>query len=216
MAGLVGAGRTDVAEAIFGIETPTSGTISVSGKQISVRNPKEAMAEGLALVPEDRQHHGLLLPVSISENASLAILRSLTKGGLVNKGKIDENAENYRGKLKIALRDIHQPVKDLSGGNQQKVVLSKWLLTQPKVLILDEPTRGIDIGAKAEVHRLMRELADSGIAILMISSDLQEVLTISDRVLVMREGRLVTSLALGEATEESVMLAATGQVAHAG
>jgi ABC-type sugar transport system ATPase subunit len=215
MAGLVGAGRTDVAEAIFGITTPTAGTISIYGKEITVRNPKEAMAEGLALVPEDRQHHGLLLPVSIAENASLAILRSLTKVGMVQKNKVTENAETYRGKLKIALHDVNQAVKDLSGGNQQKVVLSKWLLTEPKVLILDEPTRGIDIGAKAEVHRLMRELADSGLAILMISSDLQEVLTVSDRVLVMREGQLVKNLALGEATEESVMLAATGQVAHA-
>jgi len=215
MAGLVGAGRTDVAEAIFGITTPTAGTISIYGKEITVRNPKEAMAEGLALVPEDRQHHGLLLPVSIAENASLAILRSLTKVGMVQKNKITENAETYRGKLKIALHDVNQAVKDLSGGNQQKVVLSKWLLTEPKVLILDEPTRGIDIGAKAEVHRLMRELADSGLAILMISSDLQEVLTVSDRVLVMREGQLVKNLALGDATEESVMLAATGQVANA-
>jgi rhamnose transport system ATP-binding protein len=113
------------------------------------------------------------------------------------------------------LRDIGQPVRDLSGGNQQKVVLSKWLMTQPKVLILDEPTRGVDVGAKAEVHRLMRELADAGLAILMISSDLQEVLTVSERVLVMREGRLVRSFEPGEATQESVMLAATGQEAHA-
>jgi len=215
MAGLVGAGRTDVACSIFGINPPTSGEVKVDGKVVQIRSPKQAMTEGLALVPEDRQHHGLLLPISIAENASLAILRSLTRGGIIQSKKIGDNAETYRAKLKIALRDVNQPVKDLSGGNQQKVVLSKWLLTQPKVLILDEPTRGIDIGAKAEVHRLMRELADSGLAILMISSDLQEVLTISDRVLVMREGQLVKNLKPGEATEESVMLAATGQVAHA-
>jgi len=214
MAGLVGAGRTDVARAIFGITSPSHGEILVDGQPVKIQGPKQAMASGLALVPEDRQHHGLLLPVSIAENACLAILRSLTKAGWVQSQKIDENAKKYASKLKIVLRDVHQPVKDLSGGNQQKVVLSKWLLTQPKVLILDEPTRGIDVGAKAEVHRLMRELADGGLGILMVSSDLQEVLTISDRVLVMREGRLVKGFEPGEATQENVMLAATGQVAH--
>jgi rhamnose transport system ATP-binding protein len=173
------------------------------------------MTEGLALVPDDRQHHGLLMPVSIAENACLAILRSLAKAGWVNKKQIEERSSEYAKKLKIAMRDVHQPVRDLSGGNQQKVVLSKWLMTQPKVLILDEPTRGIDVGAKAEVHRLMRELADAGLAILMISSDLQEVLSVSERVLVMREGKLVRTFAPGEATQETVMLAATGQEAHA-
>jgi rhamnose transport system ATP-binding protein len=142
-------------------------------------------------------------------------LRSLTTAGWVNRREIQTRATEYVGKLRIALRDIRQPVSDLSGGNQQKVVLSKWLMTQPKILILDEPTRGVDVGAKAEVHRLMRELADAGLAILMISSDLQEVLTVSERVLVMREGRLVRSFESGEATQESVMLAATGQEAHA-
>ncbi|MDR3689597.1 MAG: sugar ABC transporter ATP-binding protein [Fimbriimonas sp.] len=215
MAGLVGAGRTDVARAIFGITKPSAGEILVDGKPVQIQGPKQAMAAGLALVPEDRQHHGLLLPVSIAENASLAILRSLTKGGWVQSKRIDENAKSYGKKLNIVMRSVDQPVKDLSGGNQQKVVLSKWLASQPKVLILDEPTRGIDVGAKAEVHRLMRELADEGLAILMISSDLQEVLTISDRVVVMREGRLVKAFEPNEATQENVMLAATGQEAHA-
>jgi ABC-type sugar transport system ATPase subunit len=133
----------------------------------------------------------------------------------VNRSAIETRAKEYVSKLRVVSRDVHQPVQDLSGGNQQKVVLSKWLMTQPKVLILDEPTRGIDVGAKAEVHRLMRELADSGLAILMISSDLNEVLTISERVLVMREGRLVKNFEPGQATQESIMLAATGQEAHA-
>ena len=215
MAGLVGAGRTDVARAIFGITQPTGGSVRIGGQVAKITNPKSAMSEGLALVPEDRQHHGLLMPMSIAENACLAILRSLTKVGWVNNKKIESKSVEYAGKLKVAMRNVHQPVRDLSGGNQQKVVLSKWLMTQPKVLILDEPTRGIDVGAKAEVHRLMRELADSGLAILMISSDLQEVLSISERVLVMKEGRLVKSFEPGEATQETVMLAATGQEAHA-
>jgi len=215
MAGLVGAGRTDVARAIFGITRPTAGSIRIEGREVTIRNPKEAMSEGLALVPEDRQHHGLLMPVSVADNACLAILRSLARAGWVNRSEIESRSKEYVGKLRIALRDVHQPVRDLSGGNQQKVVLSKWLMTQPKVLILDEPTRGVDVGAKAEVHRLMRELADSGLAILMISSDLQEVLTVSERVLVMREGRLVRSFNPGEATQETIMLAATGQEAHA-
>ncbi len=215
MAGLVGAGRTEVARAIFGITPPTSGEILIQNSACDINNPRQAMQAGLALVPEDRQHHGLLLPSSIAENASLAILRSLTKGGLVSGKQIESNAEEYKSKLQIALRSVGQPVKDLSGGNQQKVVLSKWLLTQPKVLILDEPTRGVDVGAKAEVHRLMRELAETGLGILMISSDLQEVLSVSDRILVMREGRVVREFQAQEATQENVMLAATGQEAHA-
>jgi len=215
MAGLVGAGRTDVARAIFGITQPSAGSVRINGAAVKIGNPKEAMSNGLALVPEDRQHHGLLMPTSIAENACLAILRSLSKAGWVNRREIVRRATEYVGKLRIASRDVNQPVRDLSGGNQQKVVLSKWLMTEPKVLILDEPTRGVDVGAKAEVHRLMRELADSGLAILMISSDLQEVLSISERVLVMREGHLVRTFEVGEATQENVMLAATGQEAHA-
>jgi rhamnose transport system ATP-binding protein len=215
IAGLVGAGRTDVVRAIFGITRPTAGEVRICGSLAKIASPKDAMAHGLALVPEDRQHHGLLTPASVADNACLAILRSLAKAGWVNRREIAKRANEYVGKLRIVLRDIEQPVQDLSGGNQQKVVLSKWLMTQPKVLILDEPTRGVDVGAKAEVHRLMRELADSGLAILMISSDLQEVLTVSERVLVMREGRLVRSFAPGDATQETIMLAATGQEAHA-
>lgn len=198
MAGLVGAGRTDVARAIFGITQATSGCVRIGGVTAKIGNPREAMAQGLALVPEDRQHHGLLMPVSICDNACLAILRSLSKAGWVNRRAISARSTDYVGKLRIALRDVSQPVRDLSGGNQQKVVLSKWLMTEPKVLILDEPTRGVDVGAKAEVHRLMRELADAGLAILMISSDLQEVMTVSERILVMREGRLVRSFEPGQ------------------
>ena len=215
MAGLVGAGRTDVARAIFGITHKTGGAVFIDGVEVNARNPQDAMKHGFALVPEDRQHHGLLMPISICENACLAVLRGMTKTALIDRKAIRARSQEYVGKLRIALRDVDQSVRDLSGGNQQKVVLSKWLMTEPKVLILDEPTRGVDVGAKAEVHRLMRELADGGLAILMISSDLQEVLTVSERILVMREGRLVRTFEPGEATQETIMLAATGQEAHA-
>ena len=215
MAGLVGAGRTDVARAVFGITKPTAGSIKVSGEPVQISSPKQAMSHGLALVPEDRQHDGLLMPTSIAENSCLVILRSLSKLGWVKNKLIEKRAKEYASRLQIAHRDVHQPVRDLSGGNQQKVVLAKWLMTEPKVLILDEPTRGVDVGAKAEVHRLMRELADAGLAILMISSDLSEVLAVSERVLVMRAGRLVKSFEPGEASQESIMLAATTGEAHA-
>jgi len=215
LAGLVGAGRTDVCRAIFGISRPHAGRIEVGGREVRIRNPREAMARGLAMVPEDRQHEGLLMPMSISQNGSLAFLRRLAKGGWLREGKERATAQEYAQRLRLAHRSVTQPVRELSGGNQQKVVLAKWLVTQPKVLILDEPTRGVDVGAKDEVHRLMRDLVGQGLAILMVSSDLPEVLDLSDCVLVMREGRLVGRFDRADATPESVMLAATGQVANA-
>jgi rhamnose transport system ATP-binding protein len=207
LAGLVGAGRTDVCRAIFGTEPRAGGVIRVNGREVRIRSPREAMRHGLAMVPEDRQHEGLLLPQSISDNATLPISRR----GWRRFGKERELAKSFADRLRTAYRSVEQPVRELSGGNQQKIVLGKWLMTEPKILILDEPTRGVDVGAKEEVHRQILALADEGMAILMVSSDLPELLALSDRVLVMRGGRLVESLTAGEASPERVMLAATGQ-----
>ncbi|MCX6381394.1 MAG: ATP-binding cassette domain-containing protein, partial [Armatimonadetes bacterium] len=210
MAGLVGAGRTEVATAIFGVAPAESGTIKVDGQPATIRNPQQALKLGLAYVPEDRQKHGLLLPAPIAHNVTLPQLRAFSKMGFVDRKRESAAATEITTRLKLrGSRGVQQTVGELSGGNQQKVSLSKWLLTQPKVLILDEPTRGIDVGAKAEVHRLMTELAQQGMAILMISSDLPEVLAMSDRVLVLREGRLTGTYSHEEATQEKIMTSAT-------
>ena len=211
LAGLVGAGRTEVARAIFGIEKVDAGEILVGGEAIQNNRPREAMAKGVALVPEDRQHHGVLMPMSVWQNATLAIVDRLAKFGWRQDAAARDVARGEVNRLNVKLRDIGQPIRELSGGNQQKVVLSKWLATKPKVMLLDEPTRGIDIGAKAEVHRLIAELAAAGMAVLMISSDLPEVLAMSDRILVMREGRIVAEFGRQDATAERVIAAATGQ-----
>ena len=206
LAGLVGSGRTEVCEAIFGVTRRDSGTVEVAGEAVRFRDPRDAMAKGLAMVPEDRQHHGLLLPMSIATNATLPSLQ----GAWLRPRQERSVAESMTRRLRTALRSVSQPVRELSGGNQQKVVLAKWLLTEPRILILDEPTRGVDVGAKEEVHRLIRELFEAGLAILMVSSDLSEVLDLSDRVLVMREGRLTGEFRRDEVTPERVMAAATG------
>ncbi|HEX8464481.1 MAG TPA: sugar ABC transporter ATP-binding protein [Abditibacterium sp.] len=212
MAGLVGAGRTEVCEAIFGVTRPDSGAVFVDEKPVSIASPQAAVKLGLAYVPEDRQKHGLLLPIPIAQNITLPVLRQMAKGGWIERKRESTVAKEYTEKLHLrAARDVNQVVGELSGGNQQKVVLAKWLLSQPRVLILDEPTRGIDIGAKAEVHRLMGELAGQGLAILMVSSELPEILAMSDRVLVMREGKLSGQFPRGDATQEKIMMAATGQ-----
>ena len=209
LAGLVGAGRTEVCEAIFGVTRPDSGTVEIGGEAMGFRTPRDAVARGLAMVPEDRQHHGLLLPLSIAQNATLPTLR----GVWLKPREERSRTERLTTRLRTALRSVAQPVRELSGGNQQKVVLAKWLMAEPKILILDEPTRGVDVGAKEEVHRLIRELVEAGLAILMVSSDLTEILDLSDRVLVMREGRLVGEFDRERATPESVMAAATGAYA---
>ena len=212
LAGLVGAGRTDVAKALFGMQEIDGGTIRIAGKEISIRMPSDAMSHGMIYLPEDRQHQGLLMPMSVSVNATLPVV-----GRLARHGWLQEKAEraatlDYVEQLRIVLRDVAQPVRELSGGNQQKVVIAKWMMVKPQIMILDEPTRGIDIGAKSEVHRLMNELVAQGIAILMISSELPEILAMSDRVLVMREGRLTGHFQRAEATAERIMAAATGQL----
>jgi ABC-type sugar transport system ATPase subunit len=215
LAGLVGAGRTDVCRAIFGVERASSGVVEIGGKPTRIRHPQDAMAQGLAMVPEDRQHEGLLMPMTIGENGRLAALRALSRRGWRQDRAADEAVEGYLRRLQTSFRSAKQPVRELSGGNQQKVVLAKWLLTEPKVLILDEPTRGVDVGAKAEIHALIQGLVADGLAILLVSSDLPELLDLCDRVLVMREGRIVGEFDRASATPERVMFAATGQEANA-
>jgi rhamnose transport system ATP-binding protein len=209
LAGLVGAGRTDVACAIFGVEPATSGTIRVDGQPAAITSPQQALALGIAYVPEDRQHHGLVLPMSISSNITLPILKRFVKRVFINEREESAASIDAAEKLEVKCSGTWQKARELSGGNQQKVVLAKWLETEPRILILDEPTRGIDVGTKAAVHALMSELASQGLAILMISSELPEVLGMSDRILVMREGRLVAEISRAEATQAMVMLAAT-------
>lgn len=212
MAGLVGAGRTDVARAIFGIAPATSGTIKINGQPVHITSPQQAMRLGLAYVPEDRQYHGLVLPMAICDNITLPILAEFAHAGWMDYGKERQNARQAALKLEVKAAGIWQKARELSGGNQQKVVLAKWLNTQPRILILDEPTRGIDVGTKAAVHGLMSQLAGQGMAILMISSELPEVLGMSDRILVMREGHLTGQFSRAEATQEKIMAAATKAV----
>ena len=188
----------------------------MDGKPVKIKSPRDAMRQGLVYVPEDRQHHGLLMSMSISQNMTLSILERLSPRGWLKNTEEKTVSQEYVQKLRIVLRHVGQAVRELSGGNQQKVVLSKWLLTMPKVLILDEPTRGIDIGAKAEVHHLMGELAAQGLAILMISSELPEILAMSDRIMVMREGRIVAEMEKADATQERIIAAATGQILEEG
>lgn len=211
LAGLVGAGRSEVARAIFGIDPREAGEVRLGGHVMPPLRPQSVMAAGLGLVPEDRRQQGLVMDMSIERNANLAILGRLTSGWLMNRGAEAESAHAWTSKLRLKAHRLSDPVSTLSGGNQQKVVLAKWLATNPSVLIVDEPTRGIDVGAKAEVHRTLCELAAAGLAVLMISSDLPEVLGMADRILVMREGQVVGELGRAEASEESVMYLATGQ-----
>jgi rhamnose transport system ATP-binding protein len=213
LAGLVGAGRSEVARAIFGIDKPDAGHVEVDGKPLPPGSPRAAMRAGVGLVPEDRRQQGLVMELSIERNMGLTRLQALAgRLGLISGGAERKLAAHWAERLQLKFHRLADPVGFLSGGNQQKVVLGKWLATGPKVLIIDEPTRGIDVGTKAEVHRLMSELAAQGLAVLMISSELPEVLGMADRVLVMHEGRLVRELSRSEADEESVVRAATGQL----
>jgi rhamnose transport system ATP-binding protein len=211
-AGLVGSRRTDVGLALFGIEPADSGQIIFEGQEQKIQSPEQALRVGIAYMTEDRRQLGLSMPMSISTNISLPTLkRYLTRLGLVKRQEERATAEKFRESLTIRTPSVDTLVDDLSGGNQQKVMLSKWLNADPKLLILDEPTRGVDVGAKVDVHRLVDELAASGLAIVIISSDLPEVLAMSDRILVMREGRQMTILEREEADQELIMSAAMGQ-----
>ncbi len=211
-AGLVGSRRTDVGLALFGIEPADSGEIIFDGSIQEVHSPQKALRIGIAYMSEDRRKLGLSMPMSITVNMTLPTLnRYLTSLGLVIRADERETAEQFRDSLSIRTPSIETAIEDLSGGNQQKVMLSKWLNANPKLLILDEPTRGVDVGAKADVHRIIDELAENGLAIIMISSDLPEVLAMSDRVLVMREGRQMAIFSRDEAEQETIMRAAMGQ-----
>ena len=213
MAGLVGAGRTELLQTLFGVTPARGGTITVSGKVLPIQDPRTAIGAGLALVPEDRKQQGLILEMAVADNLSLASISRDQRAGFLNFAEERRLAEEMTGRMRIKTPSSRQIVRFLSGGNQQKVVLGKWLAMKPKVLLLDEPTRGIDIGAKREIYALMEELARQGMAILFVSSDLEEVIGMSDRVLVMHEGRLSGELARAELGEEAIMRLATGQKA---
>src|ERR671910_562002 len=213
-AGLVGARRTDIGLALFGIAPADGGEIELDATGVTVSSPRDAMALGIAYSTEDRRQLGLVMPLSIAANVSLPSLpRFLSPGGMVRRAEERATAEAFRQRLSIRAPSVDTPAAALSGGNQQKVVISKWLETNPKVMILDEPTRGIDVGAKVEVHQLIDDLAAQGMAIILISSDLPEVLAMSDRILVMREGRQMAIFDHHEATQERVLSAAMGQSA---
>ncbi|XVS67564.1 sugar ABC transporter ATP-binding protein [Actinosynnema sp. CA-299493] len=211
LAGLVGAGRSEVVRAVFGIDRYDGGEVRVAGGRLPAGSPAAAVSAGLALVPEDRRRQGLVMEMSIERNATLTRLKPLARLGLLGGGRERRSAREWTKRLQVKYGRLADAVGTLSGGNQQKVVLAKWLATGPRVLIVDEPTRGIDIGTKAEVHRLLSRLAADGVAVVMVSSELPEVLGMADRVLVMHEGRITAELGRAEATEEAVVFAATGR-----
>ncbi len=211
-AGLVGSRRTDVGLALFGVEPADAGEILFNGKPVQITSPQQALHTGIAYVSEDRRALGLVMPMSITANISLPMLREyLSTFGIINFAAETRTAQQFRERLAIRTPTVQVPVAKLSGGNQQKVMLSKWLNARPQLLILDEPTRGIDVGAKAEVHHMIRDLAAQGLGIILISSEMPEVLGMSDRVLVMREGRQMGIFTRAEATQEKVLAAAMGQ-----
>jgi rhamnose transport system ATP-binding protein len=216
LGGLVGSGRSELAQTLFGITPAESGEIRLSGKPVAIRSPAQARALGLAYVPEDRGSQGLVRPMSVKHNLSLAALIGLTRFGFINRAAELRLAEDAVKRFDVKTSSLDEAAGRLSGGNQQKVVLGKWLANRPKLLILDEPTRGIDVGAKAEIHRLMGELAKQGVAILMISSELPEVLGMSDRVLVMREGRIAAEFDRAQATAGAVGAAMMGDLTGRG
>jgi len=211
LAGLVGSGRTELARVLFGVDPRYAGRVTLNGEAITLRNASDAVARGIFLVPEDRKGEGILLDLPISENISLPDLDAYARSGLVSPALERVQAERSRSELGIKAPTVATRTGSLSGGNQQKVVLAKWLAMQPKVLIFDEPTRGIDVGAKAEIYRLMRGLADAGVAVLMISSDMEEVIGVSDRIAVMHEGRISGLLGRPDFSEENVLRLAVGK-----
>jgi ribose transport system ATP-binding protein len=211
LAGLVGAGRTELARVLFGIDRPESGSVTLNGQPLHLSTSADAVRAGVFLVPEDRKGSGLLLDLSIAQNITLPNLRAYASGVVVSQDAELKRAERSRTDLDIRTSDVSQRTTSLSGGNQQKVVLAKWLAMEPKAIILDEPTRGIDVGAKAEIYRLMRALSDSGVAVLMISSDMEEVIGVSDRVAVMHEGHIEGTLDRALCSEENILRLAVGR-----
>jgi ribose transport system ATP-binding protein len=211
LAGLVGSGRTELARVLFGIDERFAGTVILNGQRVAINTASDAVGKGIFLVPEDRKGAGILLDLSIAENISLPNLSAYAPAGIVVPGRERLQAEQSRRELGIKAPSVSTRTGSLSGGNQQKVVLAKWLAMKPKVLIFDEPTRGIDVGAKAEIYRLMRGLADAGVAVLMISSDMEEVIGVSDRIAVMHEGHISGFLERADFTEENVLRLAIGK-----
>ncbi|MBB4479499.1 sugar ABC transporter ATP-binding protein [Rhizobium etli] len=206
VAGLVGSGRSNVAETLFGVTPASSGSIELYGKPVTISSPTEAIRNQMAFLTEDRKDTGCLLILDILENMQIAVLQDrYVKGGFVQQGAIEATCEDMAKKLRVKTPNLYERVENLSGGNQQKVLIGRWLLTNPRILILDEPTRGIDVGAKAEIHRLVTEMARNGVAVIMISSEMPEVLGMSDRIMVMHEGRVTGFLNRDEATQIKVM-----------
>ncbi len=214
IAGVKGSGRSNVARTLAGVERAEAGTIWIEGRQVKINSPVDAIALGIGYLPEERKIDGLFLQMSISHNISVTDLPHFARWGLMDRRKENAVAESFVDRLGIRTPSVCQIVGRLSGGNQQKVMLSKWLITQPKILVIDEPTKGVDVGAKAEIHSLLRKLADQGVGILFISSELPEILALSDRILVMHEGRLAGELPVAEATEANIMALASGHTAQ--
>ena len=212
LAGLVGAGRTELARVLFGLEPADGGEIRLNGRRVVVDHPRRAVELGIAYLPEDRRRHGVILDMPVAANTTLAILRRVARGGFLRFGEERRLAAGFVDRFAILTPGVSTPVGNLSGGNQQKVALARWLAAEPKVIILDEPTQGVDVGAKAEIHRLMGELARRGLAIVIISSELPEVLGMSDRIVVMRVGRVVGELPRQRATQERILELAVGHV----
>ena len=210
LAGLVGSGRTELAEVVFGLRPADSGEVRLRGTPVSIRSPQEAIRAGIAYVPEDRRQHGVVLEMSVSSNATLASLDRVSHAGLINAPAERRTALDYVDRLRIKTSSIDADVGSLSGGNQQKVALARWLQTRPAVLILDEPTQGVDVGSKSEIHALMGELAAEGVAIVMISSELPEILGMSDRIAVMQAGTVAGTLDRREATQAALLTLALG------
>ncbi len=210
VAGLMGAGRTEIMRALFGLDKLDSGEIWINGQKVSIKNPFEAVKRGIGFITEDRKNEGLVLDFSIRDNMALPNLTSFSKNGVIDDKTETDFVEMLIKRLQIKTESGETAAKNLSGGNQQKVVIAKWVGIGPRVLILDEPTRGVDVGAKREIYQLMNELTDRGVAIIMVSSELPEVLGMSDRILVVHEGRISGELPKSEATQERIMTYATG------
>jgi len=216
LTGLVGAGRTEAARLLFGLTPRDAGEVRLDGRLIDIKTPCDAVKHGIAYVPEDRRRHGVILEMSVAENTTLAVLSQISAWGWLDFGKEAELAAEYVDRLGVKTPSVTVPAGSLSGGNQQKVALARWLATGPKVLILDEPTQGIDVGAKAEIHRLMGDLARRGLAIVMISSELPEIMGMSDRIAVMHAGQVVGVVDRADATQESILALALGHAQHGG
>jgi ribose transport system ATP-binding protein len=211
LAGLVGSGRSELARTIFGIDRPLGGSVAIEGRPLTIQSPRDAIAHGIYLIPEDRKQSGLILEDDITSNISLPNLRKFTVAWLVDRGREEESAKQQSARLNIRAASVSSVVGTLSGGNQQKVVLAKWLAMSPNVMLFDEPTRGIDVGAKSEIYSLIRALSDAGVAVLMISSDMEEVIGVSDRILVMHEGRISGELERDQFSEHHIMQLAVGK-----